>query len=99
MSGNISTSFRITTLTFSSPAFSTITRPSFFYNAFPDLNDVAPDGSRSSLPRRAKYLLPLHCTFNPGGTFQRDGKYHSLTPRDPKTEGSFDTLNVFEWVH
>lgn len=66
MSKNISTAFRATTLAYSSPAVcTTSTAPNFFYNAFPDLNDVAPDKSRSAFPRRAKYNLPLDSTFLP----------------------------------
>jgi hypothetical protein len=61
-----STEFRATSLTYSSPAIGTTsTPPAFFYNAFPDLNDVVPDGSQSAFPRRAKYILPLDSMFIP----------------------------------
>jgi hypothetical protein len=43
--------------------------PQVFYNAFPDLNDRAADGSHSAFASRAKYLLPLHCVFNPYGVY------------------------------
>jgi hypothetical protein len=100
MSRNKSTAFRPISLTYSAPAVDTTsTAPNFFYNAFPELNDVAPDDSRSAFPRRAKYLLPLHCTFNPCGTFKRDGRYHFLKPRDPANEWPFEILQIFEWVH
>jgi len=66
MSKNISTAFRPISLAYSSPAVGTTsTAPNFFYNAFPDLNDVAADGSRSAFPRRAKYILPLDSEFLP----------------------------------
>ncbi|MGH9877029.1 MAG: hypothetical protein ACRD5H_05275 [Nitrososphaerales archaeon] len=66
MSKNISTAFRPISLTYCSPAVgATSTAPNFFYNAFPDLNDVAPDGLRSAFPRRAKYVLPLDSEFLP----------------------------------
>jgi hypothetical protein len=58
--------FRATTLTYSSPVVGTTnTTPDFFYNAFPDLNDVATDGSRSAFPQRAKYLLSFDSIFLP----------------------------------
>jgi hypothetical protein len=69
-SENISTTFRATTLAYSSPAVcTTSTAPNFFYNAFPDLNDMAPDRSRSAFPRRAKYLLPLDSMFLPSARY------------------------------
>ncbi|MDQ3828911.1 MAG: hypothetical protein M3361_06315 [Candidatus Tectomicrobia bacterium] len=58
--------FRATTLTYSSPAVDTTSpAPACFYNAFPDLNDEAPDRSRSAFPQRAKYNLPLDSEFLP----------------------------------
>src|SRR5918999_3969930 len=44
--------------------------PLDFYNAFPDLNDQAMDGSYSAYPVGAKYSLPLACTFNPYATYK-----------------------------
>lgn len=44
------------------------------YNPFPDLNDLAADGSRSLFPVRAKYHLPTDSTLFPSAV--------SLLPRD-----------------
>ena len=66
MRKHLSRAFRPTTLTYSSPAVDTMTpAPTSFYNAFPELNDVAPDESQSAFPKRAKYLLPLDSMFLP----------------------------------
>jgi hypothetical protein len=49
-----------------------------FYNAFPDLNGVAEDGSYSAAPKGAKYMLPLDCIFNPYATFEELHDAHPL---------------------
>jgi hypothetical protein len=41
--------------------------PQDFYNAFPEFNDVALDGSLSAFPLRAKYALALDSEFIPSG--------------------------------
>jgi hypothetical protein len=50
-----------------------------FYNAFPDLNGVAEDGSHSVAPKGAKYMLPFACIFNPYATIceLRNDRLHS----------------------
>lgn len=68
MRKHVSRAFRATVLAYSSPAVDTTSSASTcFYNAFPDLNDEAPDGSRSTFPHRAKYLLALDSEFLPSG--------------------------------
>lgn len=55
-------------LTYSAPTLASslsLPEPASFYNPFPELNDVAADGSQSAFPRRAKYTLPLDSTFLP----------------------------------
>jgi hypothetical protein len=59
--------------------FTKLDSPPVFYNAFPDLNDQATDGSYSAYPKGAKYLLPLACTFNPYSA------YKWIDPTDPLT--------------
>lgn len=49
-----------------------------FYNAFPDLNGVAEDGSYSAAPNGAKYMLPLACIFNPYTKFENFHDAHPL---------------------
>jgi hypothetical protein len=49
-----------------------------FYNAFPDLNDVAEDDSYSAAPTGAKYMLPLACIFNPYATYEAFHAAHPL---------------------
>jgi hypothetical protein len=49
------------------------------YNAFPDLNYVAEDGSYSAPPIGAKFMLPLACIFNPYAIYKELDNAHSLT--------------------
>jgi hypothetical protein len=87
-------------LVYNAPSFGKpLPTPTAFYNAFPELNDVAPDRSRSAFPQRAGFLLPLHCTFNPCGAYERDGRYHSPQPRDPTNKWAFESFQIFEWIH
>lgn len=59
-----------------------------FYNAFPDLNGVAEDGSYSVAPTGAKYMLPLACVFNPYATYK---KIHVI---DPVAEANSE---IYRW--
>jgi len=62
--------FKIVSLVYSAPLFSDSgaqSAPKVFYNAFPELNDKAVDGSRTAFPLRAKYCLPLDSIFIPSG--------------------------------
>lgn len=60
--------FRPVSLTYSSPLSTPPSPiPARFYNAFPDLNDVVPDGLRAAFPQRAKYCLALDSEFIPAG--------------------------------
>jgi hypothetical protein len=70
--------------------------PQVFYNAFPDLNDRAADGSRSVFASRAKYLLPLHCVFNPYGVNVTGG---GRVNRNSISELEFTLAENFEAVH
>lgn len=65
-----------------------------FVNAFPDLNDVAPDGSLSQFPSRAKYSFPLHFVLNP---FAVRKEYWEAASEDVTTD--FLLSGNFERAH
>jgi len=68
MSEETSDAFEVIPLTYSSPLLETRSsdpEPEHFYNAFPEFNDRAPDGSLSAFPRRGKYSLALDSMFIP----------------------------------
>jgi hypothetical protein len=79
--------------------------PTVFYNAFPDLNDVAPDGSRSAFPRRAKYTLPLDSEFLPSAMWVdcnnigKFGKASLRLPREPELNEKYRFESLFEISH
>jgi hypothetical protein len=84
---------------FATPPGSKLDPPPVFYNAFPDLNEQAKDGSYSVYPKGAKYLLPLACTFNPYATYKRIDDTDPLTTLTAyerlKEEYSADSPNRF----
>jgi hypothetical protein len=90
-----STPFRTTSLTYSSPVVAaTSPAPPCFYNAFPDLNDRAPDESRSAFPQKAKYLLSLDTMFFPTGIRVNNNSIDEdrLASLDPGVREAVDAL-------
>jgi hypothetical protein len=86
----ISTSLTATALVYSSPSVKNYQSRLWsgpFYNAFPDLNDVAPDGSRSLFPHRAKFHLPFDSVFIPSMQLvAQEGLGSDLLPQLPLAE-------------
>ncbi len=67
---------------------------SLFYNAFPEFNGRAADGSRTAIPDRAKYSLVLDSVFIPSGVTIRndeEGKQH-LKTLSSYWQSHFETL-------